>query len=209
MAIRNFLMETHRNETIEMNDTENIKLPARLPRLISETTRLNFTMASDLLTGCLLRTLAATKPAGKLLELGTGTGLATAWMLDGMNEDARLVSVEIDQVNLEVAKNLLGDDSRVSFVHADGGEWLERAETDQFDLIFADSWPGKYTHLEEALSLLKRGGLYVIDDMSPQPNWPDGHANRADELISTLENRKDLVITKLNWSTGVIIGTKI
>ena len=175
---------------------------------MSDTSRLNFTMASDLLTGCLLRTLAATKPAGKLLELGTGTGVATAWMLDGMDTAARLVSVEIDEANLEVAKERLGDDLRVMFIHADGGEWLNHAEANQFDLIFADSWPGKYTHLDEALRSLKRGGLYVVDDMLPQPNWPDGHAQRADELISVLENRGDLIITKLNWSTGVIIGTK-
>ena len=191
-----------------MNDTENIKLPPRLPQIMSETARLNFTMASDLLTGCLLRALAATKTAGKLLELGTGTGVATAWILDGMDAEARLVSVEIDETVLEVAKKCLGDDLRVTFIHVDGGEWLRRSEPDQFDLIFADSWPGKYTHLDEALRSLKRGGLYVVDDMLPQPNWPDGHAQRADELISVLENRGDLIITKLNWSTGVIIGTK-
>jgi predicted O-methyltransferase YrrM len=191
-----------------MNDTENIKLPPRLPQIMSETARLNFTMASDTLTGSLLRALSATKTAGKLLELGTGTGVATAWILDGMDTEARLVSVEIDEANLEVAKQFLGDDLRVTFIHADGGEWLRRAEPDQFDLIFADSWPGKYTHLDEALRSLKRGGLYVVDDMLPQPNWPDGHAQRADELISVLENRDDLIITKLNWSTGVIIGTK-
>ncbi|HZF40483.1 MAG TPA: class I SAM-dependent methyltransferase [Blastocatellia bacterium] len=192
-----------------MNDTENIKLPPRLPQIMSETTRLNFTMASDPLTGCLLRTLAATKPAGDFLELGTGTGVAAAWLLDGMDERSRLISVEMDEAVLDVAKEFLGDDPRTGFFHADGAWWLERAECFRFDLIFADSWPGKYTHLEEALRLLKRGGLYVIDDMLPQPNWPDGHAQQVDELISILENRKDLLITRLNWSTGVIIGTKI
>jgi len=192
-----------------MNDIENVRPPLRLSQIMSETARLNFTMASDPLTGCLLRALSATKPAGNLLELGAGTGVATAWMLDGMDAEARLVSVEMDDTVLEVAKNCLGDDLRVTFVHSDGGEWLQRAEPDQFDLIFADSWPGKYTHLDEALRSLKRGGLYVVDDMLPQPNWPDGHAQRADELISILEDREDLVIAKLNWSTGVIIGTKI
>src|SRR5215467_2253583 len=192
-----------------MNDTANIKLPPRLPQIMSETASLNFTMASDLLTGCLLRTLAATKPAGDFLELGTGTGVATAWLLDGMDERSRLISVEMDEAVLAVAKEFLGDDPRTDFFHADGAWWLDRAECFRFDLIFADSWPGKYTHLDEALRLLKRGGLYVIDDMLPQPNWPDGHAQRVDELISILENRKDLLMTKLNWSTGVIIGTKI
>jgi hypothetical protein len=45
--------------------------------------------------------------------------------------------------------------------------------------------------------------------MAPQTNWPEGHAQRAEELISILENREDIVITKLNWSTGIIIATKI
>jgi predicted O-methyltransferase YrrM len=192
-----------------MNDAENIAPPPRLPRLLAETARLNFTMASDLFTGCLLRTLAATKPAGRLLELGTGTGVATAWMLDGMDADSRLVSVELDEATLEIARRVLGDDPRATFVHADGGEWLSLAGADQFDLIFADSWPGKYTHLDEALRALKRGGLYVIDDMLPQPNWPEGHADRAKELISILETRDDLRITKMNWSTGIIVGAKI
>jgi predicted O-methyltransferase YrrM len=192
-----------------MNDAENIRPPSRLPHLLAETTRLNFAMASDLLTGGLLRTLAATRPGGRLLELGTGTGVATAWLLDGMDAESRLISIELDQAPLEIARRALGDDPRATFIQGDGGDWLTSAESDQFDLIFADSWPGKYTHLDEALRSLKRGGLYVIDDMMPQPNWPEGHADRAKELISILEARTDLTITKMNWSTGVIIGTKI
>jgi predicted O-methyltransferase YrrM len=41
---------------------------------------LDFGMASDPLTGALLATLAASKPGGRFLELGTGTGGATAWL---------------------------------------------------------------------------------------------------------------------------------
>src|SRR5215475_10288501 len=122
---------------VEMTDTENLNLPARLPRIMSETARLNFTMASDLLTGCLLRTLAATKPAGDFLELGTGTGVATAWLLDGMDHRSRLVSVENDEAVLAVAQTFLGEDRRASFFHADGAWWLDHAECFRFDLIFA------------------------------------------------------------------------
>src|SRR5687767_12400240 len=144
-----------------MTDTENIKFPIRLPQILLESARLNFTMSSDTLTGCLLRTLAATKPAGDFLELGAGTGVATAWLLDGMDQRSRLVSVENDETVLAVAKKFLGHDRRADFFHADGGWWLDHAECFRFDMIFADSWPGKYTHLDEALRLLKRGGLYV------------------------------------------------
>ncbi len=43
-----------------------------------DTENREFDMPSDRHTGSLLRTLAASKPDGRLLELGTGTGLSTA-----------------------------------------------------------------------------------------------------------------------------------
>jgi hypothetical protein len=46
----------------------------------------------------------------------------------------------------------------------------------------------------------------VIDDMLYQPNWRDGHAAKA--LIEILENRTDFHLTKMNWSTGVILMAK-
>jgi len=62
-----------------------------------------------------------------------------------------------------------------------------------FDLIYADAWPGKFTHLDRALSLLNRGGIYFIDDLLPQPNWPEGHAPRVPALIEDLERRSGFV----------------
>ena len=52
-------------------------------------------MASEDRTGALLEVLAASKPGGRLLELGTGTGIGTSWLLSGMDEAATLVSVDI------------------------------------------------------------------------------------------------------------------
>ena len=192
-----------------MNDQENLSLPSALGQILQESEALGFQMTSDLLTGSLLRTLAATKPAGKLLELGTGTGLASAWLLDGMDQNSQLLTVDTDEQVVAVAKKHLGHDRRVTFEVTDGGLLLEQFTNQQFDLIFADAWPGKYSHLERVLETLKIGGLYVIDDMLPQPNWPEGHAVKADQLISVLENRSDLLVTKLNWSTGVIVAAKI
>ena len=60
----------------------------------------------------------------------------------------------------------------------------------------------------EILDLIKVGGLYIIDDMLAQPNWPDGHQENVDKLIEYLEKRKDFNLTKMNWSTGIIIATK-
>ena len=68
--------------------------------------------------------------------------------------------------------------------------------------------PGKYSQIKEVLDLVKVGGFYVIDDMNAQPNWPEGHQTNVDGLIHYLENRDDFTLTKLNWSTGLIIAVR-
>jgi hypothetical protein len=62
-----------------MEDLIYIVAPGPVPQIQEQTAALKFGMASEPLTGALLRTLAASRPGGRLLELGTGTGLA----LDG------------------------------------------------------------------------------------------------------------------------------
>jgi predicted O-methyltransferase YrrM len=167
-----------------------------------------FTMASDSQTCSLLRTLAASKPAGRFLELGTGTGLSTAWILDGMDNRSTLISVDNAPEFLAIARQLLGADERLTLVESDGGEWIEQNRGEKFDYIFADTWHGKYLLLEEALDMLNPGGLYILDDMLPQPNWPDGHQEKAFRLLRMLETREDLILTSLTWATGIIIGVK-
>jgi predicted O-methyltransferase YrrM len=191
-----------------MNDQLNLSQPTVVQLIQRDTATSGFAMASEPQTGSLLRTLAATKPAGAFLELGTGTGLCTAWILDGMDRRSALTTVDNDDTVLTIAKRHLGNDPRVTFQLSDGGRFLETLLGRTFDFIFADTWPGKYDHLDEALALLKPGGLYVIDDMLPQANWPVGHHLKAATLISLLEQRADLVLTKLSWASGLIVATK-
>ncbi len=193
-----------------MQDLENISIPRTVTDILVETQSIGFSMVSEPLVGSLLRTLAASKPGGAFLEMGTGTGVSTAWLLSGMTADASLISVENDPALVAIAQTHLARDPRVQFAIEDGGTFLENlSTTDQrFDLIFADTWTGKYTHLDIALQSLNPGGLYIIDDMLPQPNWPAGHDLKAAALIAELEHRTDFSMTKLSWGSGVILATK-
>ncbi|MEP7144923.1 MAG: class I SAM-dependent methyltransferase [Ferruginibacter sp.] len=182
--------------------------PATYKDIDAATKLSGFTMASDVLTCSLLRTLAASKPSGKFLELGTGTGLSTSWILDGMDTGSTLTSIDNAPAFLEIAKDKLGSDNRLDLILTDGGKWVEENKHQKFDYIFADSWHGKYLLLEEVLSMLNTGGLYIIDDMLPQPNWPHGHQEKAINLVAYLETRKDLTLTKQVWATGIIIAVK-
>jgi predicted O-methyltransferase YrrM len=169
---------------------------------------LGFDMPSEADTGAMLRLLAAAKPDGRLLELGTGTGLATAWLLAGMGQGARLVSLDSDPDVQAVARAVLGGDPRLTFVIADGLDYVRAQPPASFDLIFADAWPGKYEGLDETLALLSPGGFYVVDDMSPQPNWPQGHPPRVDALAARLKAHPDLATVALGWASGLIIAAR-
>ena|ERR1700712_1574927 len=190
-----------------MQDNQFPLMPPAYERIRSATAALSFNMASDLFTGSLLKTLAASKTPGRFLELGTGSGLATAWLLEGMDQRSTLVSIDNSELLMNVARENLSD-PRIEFICTDGYAWLRQYSGDPFDLIFADAMPGKYDLLEETLELLKPAGIYLIDDMLPQANWPDGHAEKAKSFIARLEQRKDLTLTKMNWSTGIIIAVK-
>jgi len=194
-----------------MNDIANLNPPLALAAIQKATLAVSFGMASDLLTGSLLRTLAASKPGGAFLELGTGTGLATAWLLDGLDAAATLITVDQDAAMQAIAQQYLGHDPRLTFYAMDGAQFIlnQQAAGTRFDFIFADTWPGKYTEFEETLGLLKQGGFYLIDDMLTHPNWPAEHAPKVAALLTTLQQRKDLYVTQLNWASGLLLATKI
>jgi predicted O-methyltransferase YrrM len=191
-----------------MEDLNYLTEPAAIPALWVDTQAAGFTMATDPLTCSLLRTLAASKISARFLELGSGTGLSTAWLLDGMDANSRLITVDNDASLLAILKQHLGQDPRLDIVCADGDEFLKSLKGERFDFIFADTWPGKYRLLEEALELLNSGGMYVVDDMLPQPNWPEGHAEQVAALIAKLEQIPGLQISKLSWASGIIIVSK-
>jgi predicted O-methyltransferase YrrM len=191
-----------------MDDLSHITEPKALRLLSEKTQEIGFSMASEPRTGALLRALAASKPAGKFLELGTGTGLATAWLLDGMDADSQLTSVDTDAIVQQVAEEFLGSDARLQLVTQDAAAFLRAQPAESFDFVFADAMPGKYDALDDALAVVKRGGIYIVDDMLPQPNWPEGHAAKIPAFIADLEARGTFEICPMSWASGVVVAVK-
>jgi predicted O-methyltransferase YrrM len=189
-------------------DGASTRTPAALAAIQADTQRLGFSMASEPKTGALLAALAAAKPGGRLLEIGTGTGIGTAWLLSGMDATARLDTVDSDPAVVDVARCHLANDGRVSFRVEDGAAFLGRAAPGSYDLVYADAWPGKFTHLDAALALLRPGGIYVIDDLLPQPNWPEGHGAKVDALVADLGARPGFVAVEVAWASGLMLAVR-
>ncbi len=179
---------------------------------------LGFTQSSADLTGSFLRTLAASKAGGRFLELGTGVGTGSYWLLEGMDAASSLITVEQNAEQVEVAKRYLENDPRITFWVGDGLEFLHKPH-EPFDFIFADALPGKIDYPELALDLVAPGGFYIVDDM--ELGWTDEHELEADlpdeilgvwhgqhTLMDLLATRNDFHCTRLDWSTGLMVCSK-
>ena len=183
--------------------------PPALAGILAEAADRDFVLSCEARTGSLLATLAAAKPGGRLLELGTGVGAGTAWLLVGADAAARLTTVELDPAVQAVAAEHLGTDPRVTFVIADADEWLSTYDGEPFDLAFVDCVPGKFHRMDEVVALLRPGGFYVGDDLLPQQGWPAEHHDRVGGFLAGLPLVTGLRITTMAWASGLVIGVKV
>jgi predicted O-methyltransferase YrrM len=161
--------------------------------------------------GRLLAALAAALPPGaRALELGTGVGVGTAWLVSGLlpRTDVHVVSVEL---NPDTAALAAGE-AWPGFVELRVGDALDLltgvAAESGFDLIFADAPGGKAEGLEHTLARLNPRGILVVDDMRPVADWPEEFKARQDGVRRALFADPDLVSVELDHGSGVIIATR-
>ena len=178
--------------------------------ILDRAARMGFDQTGDTEVARFIGALVRLHQPIHVLELGTGLGMTTFHILQNLPQSGVCVSVENEAQLFEGARTILGADPRLELRLEDGAEFLHYAAVrgDRFDIIFADTWPGKYSHLDVALSLLESGGFYIIDDMIPRPNWPENHAAKANELISVLAARDDLRFTLLETGSGIGIAQR-
>jgi demethylmenaquinone methyltransferase/2-methoxy-6-polyprenyl-1,4-benzoquinol methylase len=170
--------------------------------------RAGFTMSCEPAVGRLLGVLAAAvPPGGRVLEMGTGAGVGTAWLAEGLagRRDATITSVEVAPATAAVAQ--AGDwPPTVSLLVGDVLDLL--AGLGDFDLIFADAQDGKWNGLDRTIAALRAGGLLVVDDMRPAAWMNDEHPRRTAEVRESLLGHPDLAAVELAWASGVITAAK-
>ncbi|GIF42903.1 O-methyltransferase [Actinoplanes xinjiangensis] len=183
-------------------------VPERVTESIRRAGRLAFPASCEDPTGPLLAALAAaTPPHARILELGTGAGVGTAWLVSGLTgrTDATVVTVEID-TELVAAVREAGWPPYVEIVAGDAEPLLP--ELGRFNLIFADAVAGKWTGLDRTISVLAPGGVLVVDDMDPA-RYPDPeHRATVRRVEQTLAEDPRLASVQLRAGTGITIATR-
>jgi predicted O-methyltransferase YrrM len=184
----------------------------RVPSLVREATaqaqEAGFGYSCDPDVGRLLAALAAHLPArARVLELGTGTGVGTAWIVSGLlpRTDVTVITAEKDPATAEIAKR--GDwPDFVDLRCADALTIL--GDAGEFDLIFADAPAGKTKGLDRTIAALAPHGMLIVDDMIATPQWDAEQRARQQEVRRTLLSSPLLTSVELGHGSGVLLGTR-
>jgi demethylmenaquinone methyltransferase/2-methoxy-6-polyprenyl-1,4-benzoquinol methylase len=153
-----------------------------------------------------LGVLAAAVPAGgRILEIGTGAGVGTAWIVAGLGDrtDVELVSLEIDPA-LSAAVQSWPWPGYVQLVAADALEALDELGT--FDVVFADAAPIKYGQIESVLRALRPSGFLLIDDLEAGPGQSEEHTAEKATLQGGVRHHPELQAVILTMSTGATVA---
>jgi predicted O-methyltransferase YrrM len=117
--------------------------------------------------GAALRFLAATIGARAVVEVGTGAGVSGLWLLQGMAADGVLTSIDVEPEHQRAARAAFVQagygPSRLRLINGMALEVLPRLTDGGYDLVLVDAVAAEYPrHLEEAVRLLRRGGVVVL-----------------------------------------------
>lgn len=151
----------------------------------------------------LLASLVASKPTGRIAEIGTGFGEGARAISAALAPGATFITVEPDPARFLRSREALGG-SRAELVNARWEEVLPARSP--FDLIFFDGGTSDEIadQLDQVIGMLAPGGVLVKDDLTP------GRTADADPLRSALLGDRRLISVELPVTVqmAVIIATR-
>lgn len=168
--------------------------------------RIKYPLSSEPRTGALLRALAASKPGGRILEVGCGLGVGSGWLLDGMDESARLICLEVHEKVAQICRRVLSSDSRAEVITADATTWLDNYSGPPFDMVFVDTTEAKFERRDVLFAHLAAGALFVADDLLPGDTWTPEHPARVERFRKEILAEPDLVPTLVDWASGIFVA---
>jgi predicted O-methyltransferase YrrM len=117
--------------------------------------------------GALLSLLTKLSGGKAVVEVGTGAGVSSLWLLSGMADDGVLTTIDIEPEHQRTAKEAFSEGgigaSRTRLISGRAQDVLTRLADDSYDLVFIDADPlDQPEYVVEGIRLLRSGGAIVV-----------------------------------------------
>lgn len=118
-------------------------------------------------TGALLRLLAASRDSRAVVEIGTGAGVSGLWLLEGMNANGVLTTIDPEAEFQRAARvsfrRAAVASHRVRFINDRALDVLPRMAKNAYDMVVVDGPPEETPqYLDFAAQILRSGGLLIV-----------------------------------------------
>jgi predicted O-methyltransferase YrrM len=170
--------------------------------------------------GSYLAFLAQLLKAQSVVEVGTGSGVGSLWLLEGMLKSGTLTSIDDEMEHSSIAKQALIDaeiaPSRFRLITNPVMEVMTKLTDRAYDLVIYRHNPEDLTYaISEAQRILRSGGVFVIDNFFGGGKVSDP-AQRDPKTVALREAGKLLKVESEIWSTtlipigdGLLLATKL
>ena len=168
--------------------------------------------------GAVLRLLAAAVHAKAVVEVGTGAGVSGLWLLSGMPSDGILTTIDIEAEHQRAAKQAYAAagvaPQRTRVITGPALDVLPRLTDAAYDMVVIDGDKTEYPqYVEQALRLLRSGGVLVLDnmlwhDLVADPATRDETTTTLRDLGKALRDNDTLLPTLLPVGDGVLAAVK-
>ncbi|WP_421736060.1 O-methyltransferase [Cellulomonas sp.] len=169
-------------------------------------------------SGAVLSVLAAAVAARAVVEIGTGAGVGSLYLLRGMPADGVLTTIDLEVEHQRAAKEAFAEErvkpTRTRTISGRALDVVPRLTDGGYDLVFVDADKENYPgYVEQAVRLLRPGGVLAVDNAL----WHDHVADpaRRDETTTTIREvgrivRSDdrLLPALLPTGDGLLVAVK-
>ena len=171
-------------------------------------------------TGAYLRHLAHQLNAQSVVEIGTGSGVGSLWILEGMIASGTLTSIDDEMEHTAIAKLAMADadiaQSRYRFITNSVMDVMTKLTDRAYDLVVYRHNPEDLSFaISEAHRILRSGGVFVIDNFYGGSKVQDP-AQRDPKTIALREAGKLIKADTESWVStliptgdGLLLATKL